>query len=536
MNNPLHFLAFVSDPFGIRSPIYCLTDGSQSAEISAAAMIEISGDIFTIELGALIDCLRRQDQTQLPSLLDLSDALRIRCGRPKDEVGEKPWNAWRQLANSSGNKERIAVIQAVFQSRIDWPDKDFLVKELNWLALEMHRLWKSLRDDLLNQDEYERFFQVETRVRRTLNGRQLIGVRVNQSKLDILIKQVEAEKYAAFLKIAPTIGHSPQNINYWNIGSHLANTELAHLVMVDDAGAMRDSLKLAGAHSELARALVSYVDSVRDEGTLKRCAGSAGLVFPLFHGHGTVTGRILVSEPPLQQLRSRYRGIVSAGSGSSLVYLDFAQFEPGVVAFLSNDDAFIRAYNQGDLYTSLSEHLYGSPHERKRCKQIFLAYCYGMHEDTIVRLMLPPSASKHEITQLGGAIRDFFAKFSGLADLRVCCETLLQTNGWVSSMMGTRRYRGFSGGLTPKERRWSLNQRIQATASLIFKEAIAEISSNFGWQPFILPMHDAVLLETPVKADPDGFALACTKIMEEAFVNRLPGVIPRVVRTEFSNE
>jgi DNA polymerase I-like protein with 3'-5' exonuclease and polymerase domains len=499
-------------------------------------MINMSGDIFTIELGALIDCLRRQNHTQLPSLLEFSDALRIRCGRPKDEVGEKPWNAWRQLASSSGDKERIGTIHSVFQSRITWPDRNFLVKELNWLALEMHRLWQNLDDDLRSQDEHERFYRVEAPVRRMLNGRQLAGVRVNQGRLDNLIKEVEAEKYAAFLRIAPAIGRSPQNVNYWNIGSHLATTELAHLASIDDAGAMRDSLKLAGAHSELARALVSYVDSVRDEGTLKRCAGSAGLVFPLFQGHGTVTGRILVSEPPLQQLRSKYRGIVSPSPGSELIYLDYAQFEPGVVAFLSNDSAFIQAYNQGDLYASLSDHLYGASHERKRCKQIFLAYCYGMHEDSIVRLMLPRSAPEHEITQLSGAIRGFFANFPGLVNLRADCETLLQTQGWISSLMGNRRYRGQRGALTQKERRWSLNQRIQATASLIFKEAISNISSGFGWESFILPMHDAILLETPANGDSGAFEGACTKAMEQAFSNRLPGVFPRVVRSTFSTE
>jgi len=48
--------------------------------------------------------------------------------------------------------------------------------------------------------------------------------------------------------------------------------------------------------------------------------------------------------------------------------------------------------------------------------------------------------------------------------------------------------------LSLKEQRWALNQPVQSTASLIFKEALNGIINEFGVEPVILPVHDAVLL------------------------------------------
>lgn len=535
MNSNTLVLTYICDPFGIRDPIFCLNDGSEAVEVDFNTLIGTTGNILTFELGILIDGLRRLNASELPSLLDLSDALRMRCGRPKDEVGEKPWNVWRQVARASST-DRVNSIESIFHSRTAWPDRLIILQELRWLSFQIYELWKTVQQDLDNQDEIERFFQVEAPVRRTLNGRQLVGIKIDQDRLLGFIKKVEAEKYQAFLQIAPKIGRSPQSINYWNLGDCLGNTELEPLSGIDDAGSMRDALKLSSNYSEFARSLVSYLDAVRDEATLKRCAGSMGTVHPFFHAHGTVTGRILVSEPSLQQLRSKYRAIVAPNPGCSLAYLDYAQFEPGVVAQLSGDPSFIDAYNKGDLYAALSTRLYGAPDHRKQCKQIFLAYCYGMQRETIVRLMLPASATPQDIEKLSSGIEGFFSEFPGLEHLRRASEDLLGHQGWISSAMGNRRYRGGSGVLSHKERRWALNQRIQATASLIFKEAVTTLTDAFGWQAFVLPMHDAALLEVPATARRDEFVATATGIMENALARRLPDIKPKVVCGDFSGE
>jgi DNA polymerase I-like protein with 3'-5' exonuclease and polymerase domains len=248
---------------------------------------------------------------------------------------------------------------------------------------------------------------------------------------------------------------------------------------------------------------------------------------------GTVTGRILVSEPFLQQLRRRFRGVVEADSGKILIYLDYRQFEPGIMADLSGDPQFIEAYNSADLYSSLSQAVFEDEDHRSLCKRVFLSFCYGMPRSGLATLLLGKSPENGERETLEAKLQQFFDRYPGLEKLRSDLQHRLRQDGFVASLWGNRRYRLASGVLTPEERRWSLSQRIQGTAALIFKEALVDIADTLGPECIVLPMHDAILLQFPSSNAVESKAMAAN-IMAAKFQTRCPAITPKISDEPFA--
>lgn len=204
------------------------------------------------------------------------------------------------------------------------------------------------------------------------------------------------------------------------------------------------------------------------------------------------------------------------------------------MAFLAGDAGFLAAYNNGDVYTALSIGVFGTPDRRPLAKRMFLAFSYGMTTERIASVVVGSNASEadHEACRL--TVQSFFDTFPGLSQFRTRMEAQLEDQGFVASAFGNRRNRSNTGALTRKERRWAVNQPIQGTASLIFKEALIALAERFGPDSILLPMHDAVLMQFDLP-DYESNAAVAAQIMAEVFERRCPTVVPRVVTTPFAD-
>jgi hypothetical protein len=395
--------------------------------------------------------------------------------------------------------------------------------------------WLEVVRRLETSEELERFFKIEVPVQGIFSHRQFIGVPVNLSVAEDLIRKVSDEKYSAFQSVATALSRSPAGLNFWNIHHHLSNTDASHLAKIKDGGRLREAFKIASHKSSFAQNFLRYTDASHDELVIRRAIGPASRVFPLFQVFGTVTGRILVSDPYLQQLRRPYRAIVSAEANRQLVYLDYRQFEPGILAYLSQDQSLIDAYNEGDLYTALSDKIYGNPEFRPVSKRIFLAFSYGMTPESIAKLIAGRDATEGALTSLRILIKEFFAEFPGVEQFQEKMVNHLARTGFVSSLMGNKRYRSSQGTLTHKERRWATNQPIQATASLIFKKALIDLANQFGNDSILLPVHDAVLMQFETDDNFTANVQIAEKIMLKAFQQWCPSIKARIATSQFSD-
>ena len=150
-----------------------------------------------------------------------------------------------------------------------------------------------------------------------------------------------------------------------------------------------------------------------------------------------------------------------------------------------------------------------------------------MTPERIARFLLGSTSSPDVREAFSAKIDQFFSSFPDLATYRQRMHSSLLKHGFVESIFGNKRWRTSQGVLTQKEMRWAVNQPIQATASLIFKEALVRLSLRFGKDAILLPMHDAVLMQLPI---PDWEAAVdeAKGIMLECYTSRCPSLNPRV--------
>lgn len=225
-----------------------------------------------------------------------------------------------------------------------------------------------------------------------------------------------------------------------------------------------------------------------------------------------------------------YRNVVAPDVGLGLTYLDFRQFEPGILAGLSQDQNLISDYNSRDLYTALANSLFEQEpnvDSRDLAKKMFLGFCYGMTKEHIAKVVAGPQSSEGDRAEVLGRVDVFFGRYESLQTFKDGVEGHLYEEGYIRTAVGNRRYRVQKGDLSNEEKRWAISQTIQGNASLIFKEALINLDKKFGSDAIVLPMHDAVLLQFE-RGTVRQKAAEASVIMKEAFTARLPNVLPKV--------
>ncbi len=143
-------------------------------------------------------------------------------------------------------------------------------------------------------------------------------------------------------------------------------------------------------YRDIQKHLATYVDGVREE------VGSDGRVRPAWRLHGTVTGRITCTDPPIQtlprsgELAMLVRGIFVPDSGYVFIEADFATHELRVAAALARDDRAREIFLAGrDIHSEVAAAIFGkevaavTSEERQIAKSIAFGLLYGMSVHTL---------------------------------------------------------------------------------------------------------------------------------------------------------
>jgi len=251
----------------------------------------------------------------------------------------------------------------------------------------------------------------------------------------------------------------------------------------------------------------------RTRGVLDSIAVKSGRVHPVLDTQGSRTSRISARSPYLQSLAKRYRSILVADQGYELGYVDFDQFEVGIMAALSGDAELHRLFAQADMYESFRIDCLNGEGDRKAAKIMFLAYAYGMKLNN-----LPIVGAKFGISR--GVVRSAFKKFGRYEEWKQ--ETLrnFDKTGFVATSLGNRFFMK-GAKATKKERLSAISQVVQGEGSLIFKKALIAV---YGLEDIelLLPMHDALLFQSPASTNFD----AITNVID---------VFARVIGDHFDN-
>ncbi|NNU43367.1 DNA polymerase [Ramlibacter montanisoli] len=526
------FLAFAIDRFEQRALALSLvtTDGSvrrvQLHELSSLAEL-----IITHDLPLLIRVMTKASAPIPRTIVDVREVLKLRSQQARDDGGEKQWAVWRTSRPYAESSTDLRQMESLLNAESEPPGEEELLRITASAATALRGLWKEMLADMEEREELQRWLEIEVPVQQIFNHRESSGIRVDRDAVQRFIRAAENEKFSLFRKIASILGYSPLGMTDKRLASQLVDTEEEEFHLGGDDRAIEDRLNILSFRSQSASIMLDYMKAKRDLAVLRDVAFANERVFPIFHVQGTVTSRVLASEPRIQQLRKRYRAVLLPDEGNELTYLDYAQFEPGVLSVLARDPGLQAAYEQSDMYVALARSVFEDEQGRDLAKRIFLAHLYGMSAVRIAALLNANEAESRSAER----VRTFFSRFPEVERFREKAQEELRQHGKVASVFGNARRRRATGDLSAKEQRWAMNHKVQATASLIFKRALINIADRFGPAVILLPMHDAVLLQfSPAHISRAEFENSCIELMKSAFTKYCPGVSPKVVSANFA--
>jgi len=258
--------------------------------------------------------------------------------------------------------------------------------------------------------------------------------------------------------------------------------------------------ELSELYSTYVDALPGYIDS------------ETGRVHTSFNQTGAATGRLSSSDPNLQNIpvRTRRGGEIRrafvAPPGHLLLTADYSQIELRLLAHLSQDPAFVAAFQRGgDIHRQTAAVIFGVPEPkvtgemRARAKTINFATIYGQGALALSRQL------GITLEEARGFIKHYFERFSGVRAWLDRTVDEARQKGFVETLFGRRRYipelrdRNFS--IRSFGERTATNSPLQGSAADLIKIAMIRIHAavmQAGLKTkMLLQVHDELVFEIP---------------------------------------
>lgn len=483
---------------------YWFQDGSLE-KTDASEVVSFEGAVICHDFWMIRDALFDQTGT-LPDIIVDLDELRISTsGIPEDRLAREKRDITTQLNQYGAEQELCRTYQKMFNKSLPF-NEDVAVKA----ATAMAAMYIDLCQKATANDEFERFFNIEVPAYHLLQLAMSQGIAIDTAELSDRRAQAEHDYFLSLKDYSAKHDMPLETPSRGSIEGKL----------------LRDGFELDEVSVEY---LLEFVPHDRNFGgdtmgllaldTARRVLCSltlsSNVMRPVVDVFGSRTSRVHLRSPSLQNMPKRYRSIICPRSGTKLSYVDFDQFEVGIMAALSGDEELKRLYAAGDMYDLFASTHLGLTDNRKAAKQLFLSYAYGMSRKALV-----DAASSLGVER--PKAKKAFQLFQSYEDWKRSIWTDFQASGRIATIVGNHYRRAGSGQLTGKEQRSAVSQVVQGTASLIFKRAMLAAAAIDDVR-IILPMHDALLFEHTLTETPAGVVNAFQSVMTEVLAQRVTG-------------
>lgn len=480
-------------------------DNGQLQETDAASVVAFAGVVVCHDFWMIRDALFDKTGTLPATIVDV-DELRISIsGVPEDRLAREKRDVTAQLGRYGADHEVCNTYQKMFNRGVPF-DIAIAAKAASAIATMYLDLCRQATVD----GELDRFFTIEVPAYRVLQYAMSAGILIDSSGLSDKRAHAEHDYFIA-----------------------LKHYSAKHDMPLETPSRRAIESKLVLEGFELddvsVEYLLEFVPHERDFGsdtmallaldTARRVLGSLTLATdrtrPVVDVFGSRTSRVQLRSPSLQNIPKRYRSIVRPHDSTHLSYVDFDQFEVGIMAALSGDDELKHLFAAGDMYDLFANTHLGLIGNRKAAKQLFLSYAYGMSRKALIDAATSLGVDRQKA-------KDAFRRFQRYEEWKKEVWTEFERTGRVATVMGNHYRRTGRGQLTGKERRSAVSQVVQGTASLIFKRALLAIAS-IGDVRVVLPMHDAVLFEYGFPETPAKVVGAFEGVMTDVLDARVTG-------------
>lgn len=379
---------------------------------------------------------------------------------------------------------------------LDKGEKNWKEEEYQELLKDMTICYREMK--LRGIYEWQRIIDIEKPVNKILYEAQAAGVYFDHEKVDTLCGELHKELYSHRNEIQLNLNYAGTDlVSYLNI--HKIEHQLHGIPSYPE---IKD---ICNQHPELEPFKKAKVaeHNLRCMMIMSAVNQDQNICKPTYKGFASTTGRIFLRDPALQNLSRKFRILLKENLNQHwrYEYIDFGQFEAGVLAAITKNKKLQELYEKDMIYERLAEM---AQTDREMAKIYFYCFIYG------------------GITRKG--TERFFDSYGLKRTVdKVVNEAMEQ--GFVISPLGNRRVI-----LGDEDRSWILNHYIQGTSSLIFKQALINVKTTFYDKvKLVLPMHDAALFKVHKDVETDRIISQ----FKDAFVKWLPGSKPIIKKKEF---
>ncbi len=284
-------------------------------------------------------------------------------------------------------------------------------------------------------------------------------------------------------------------------------------------------------YRKYAKLVSTYVEG------LKNHVYKDGKIHANFNQAQTQTGRLSSSNPNLQNISIRdeegkmiRKAFYYENEDVEILSLDYSQIELRILAHLSNCENLKKIFEDpnSDIHTATAKkifHLEGEPTplQRRKAKAVNFGIIYGISDWGLADQIEASVKESREI------INSFYREFPEVNDFfRNVVDQALK-NGYVSTMMGRRRYlrelHDSNYQVREFAKRAAMNAPIQGSAADLIKMAMIEvdkaIKENNLKTKMVLQIHDELIFKVPLEEKEIAY-----KIIQDKMVHALNLSIP----------
>ncbi|MEG2638042.1 MAG: DNA polymerase I [Clostridiales bacterium] len=285
-------------------------------------------------------------------------------------------------------------------------------------------------------------------------------------------------------------------------------------------------------YRQLAKLKSTYSDALE-----KLISPKDNAIHTVFRQTVTATGRLSSTEPNLQNIPVRLeegrkirKAFTAKDKNSVLLAADYSQIELRILSHYAGDEGLISSFvNNEDIHARTAGEIFDVPLDkvdkamRRKAKAVNFGIIYGISGYGLGRdLGIGRIEAKEYIDK-------YFQRYPGVQDYLHNVVEEAKKNGYVTTLMGRRRYlpdinhKNFQ--MRSFAERTAMNTPIQGTAADIIKYAMVELFKRLNQaglrSKMILQVHDELILDCP-KNELAKTAELLKEVMENAVQLKVP--------------
>ncbi|WP_336233051.1 DNA polymerase [Thalassospira sp. CH_XMU1458] len=502
---PYHILTFIKDYSESDKSLFFITSENYFGEIDATNIQDLQGLIITHDYWLIAQDIYNQCGKLPKRVIDL-DELRSSTSRdPKTRKDREKLDVINYVNRFAPREhETVSKYKKAFYKeapvQLETVHKFHELMSLYYIEL--------VRRSFITGD-FERFLNIEVPCMNVVQTSGARGVSISNDRLTDYRSEADHQYYCELQEFSDKYNTYLEVPSDEEIINHAAkkNVDISSY-SIDFITNYHPNIR---DYSEMVLKL-RKIDNSRT--ILKSIALRDDKVHPLYDVFGSRTSRIITRNPSLQNLAKRYRDIIIPNAGQQLCYVDYGQFEVGIMAALSDDPELLKLYAKADMYASFCTDQLEGQGTRKAAKILFLAYAYGMKRQNLTIV-----AAQHGIDRK--VVRAAFKGFTRYEAWKTEALRNFEQFGFVSTSSGNRFYKK-GDEATKKEQLSAISQLVQGEGSLIFKKTIIEVSKHDDVE-ILLPMHDAVLFQHARPDTPNNVQNTFETVMTNHFDGKVSG-------------